>query len=123
MLKIMDVAVVVFLLNVTFAAAEEKLGVVVYPGAKYDEVMTQLSRFSPTVEAAAYRTGDSFPKVVEFYRKQGLLFLRLGGNAKERAQFKKVDRNVDVIIQSPWRDARTGAMMKDTLLTILKARQ
>lgn len=123
MLKRMNIAVVVCLLCVGLAAAEEKLGVPVYPGAKYDEVRSRLSKFSATVEAAAYRTDDSLLKVVEFYRKQGLLFIRTGGDPKESARFKDTGKNVDVAVQSPWKDPRTGALMKDTLIMILKDRQ
>ena len=123
MLKILNIAAVFFLLNIAFAAAEEKLGISVYPGAKYDEVRTKLAKFSPTVEGAAYRTNDGILKVVEFYRKQGLLFLHVGDDSKERARFKKVDTNVDVIVQNPWRDSQTGSTMKDTLILILKDQQ
>jgi hypothetical protein len=113
-------AVIVFLVCISSAAAEEQLGIAVYPGAKYDPVRTRLLRESLSAQGAAYRTSDDISNVIAFYRKQGLLYLKAGGSAKELARFKKADTGVDVVIQSPWRDARSGAMMTDTLILIIK---
>jgi len=102
------------------AAAEEQLGVAVYPGAKFDQARTKLLKASLAVEGAAYRTNDDIAKVIEFYRKQGLLFLKAGGKSKESARFKKNDSGVDVVVQNPWKNPTTGAEMKDTLIMIFK---
>lgn len=123
MLTRMSIAAVVFILSVSYAVAEEQLGITVYPGATYDQVMTKLLKKSPSVEGAAYRTDDALAEVAEFYRKQGLIFLRLGEPMKERARFKKTDTGVDVIVQNPWKDPRTGATMKGTLIMIIKGRE
>jgi hypothetical protein len=40
------------------------------------------------------------------------------GGDKENAMFKK--GNVDITIQNPWMDMKSGKMMKDTLITIVK---
>ncbi len=107
--------IVIFLVGVTLVSAEEKLGVAVYPGAKFDGGVTDfLKQLSP--EAVAYRTNDGVAKVVEFYKKQA--GLKYGGGDKENALFRKGD--VDVTIQSPWMDTKTGKMMKDTLISIVK---
>ena len=120
--KISFVALV-FALCASYAVAGERLGVTVYPGATLELVMTEELMKSPSIEGAAYRTDDGMAKVTEFYRKQGLIFLRLGHPAKESARFKKPDTGVDVVVQSPWKDPRTGAMMKDTLILIIKDRE
>ena len=62
---------------------------------------------------------NGMAKVTEFYRKQGLVFLRFGSSEKI-ARFMKYDANVEVVIQNPWKDAKTGAMMTDTLILIYK---
>ena len=114
------VAAFVFMLCISSAAAEDRLGVPVYPGAKYDQARTKLLKDSLSVKGAAYRTSDDMEKVTAFYRKQGLLFLKHGGSSKEFARFKKVDTDVDVIVQNPWKDAQTHATMTDTLIQIFK---
>jgi hypothetical protein len=100
--------------------AEEKFGVKVYEGAKLDkQTSTQVSE-AFSIEAFCYRTGDSLDKVVAFYKKEpGLEFMGGGkGDAKEGAMFKKGD--VDITIQNPWMDMKTGQLTKDTLITIVK---
>jgi len=79
-----------------------------------------LLRQNPSMHGAAYRTSDDIAKVTAFYREQGLLFLKIGSPSKESARFKKVDSNVDVVVQQPWKDAQTGAAMTDTLILIIK---
>ncbi|HSA77585.1 MAG TPA: hypothetical protein VLG72_01855 [Nitrospirota bacterium] len=120
MLKRTSVAAFVFMLCLSSAAAEEQLGVAVYPGAKFDQARTKLLKASLSVEGAAYRTKDDIAKVIEFYRKQGLLFLKVGSPSKESARFKKTDTDVDVVVQNPWKDPKTGAAVKDTLIMIYK---
>lgn len=120
MLKRTIVAAFVFMLCLSSAAAEEQLGVAVYPGAKFDQARTKLLKASLSVEGAAYRTNDDIAKVIEFYRKQGLLFLKVGSPSKESARFKKTDTDVDVVVQNPWKDPKTGAAIKDTLIMIYK---
>jgi hypothetical protein len=115
------VAAFVFMICIiSSAAAEERLGVDVYPGAKYDRARTELLLKSMPAQGAAYRTKDGIAKVTEFYRKQGLLFLKVGSPSRDRVRFKKADTGVDVVVQSPWRDAKTGAKMTDTLILIFK---
>jgi hypothetical protein len=95
--------------------AEEKYGIIVYTGAKYDSVASEfLKQISP--QSAAYRTSDSVGKVVDFYKKQSGCKL-VGEPTKEGAMFRK--GNVDVTIQSPYMDTRTGQMMRDTLISIV----
>jgi len=120
MLKRTSVAVFAFMLYISTAAAEERLGVVVYPGAKFDQARTILLKASMSVEGAAYRTNDDIGRVIEFYRKQGLLFLKAGSRSKESARFKKTDTGVDVVVQNPWKNPNTGTEMTDTLILIFK---
>ena len=120
MLTRMSIAAVVVVLCVSYAVAEERLGIAVYPGATYDQTMTTVLKRTPSIEGAAYRTNASMDEVTEFYRKQGLLLLRFGEPTKERARFKQTDTGVDVIVQNPWKDPRTGAPMKGTLIMIIQ---
>jgi hypothetical protein len=108
------------LLFISSAFAEEQLGVAVYPGAKYDQVRTNMLRESMSAKGSAYRTSAPIADVVAYYKKQGLLFLKVGSSSQESARFKKVDANVDVVVQNPWQDAKTGATMTDTLILIFK---
>jgi len=113
-------ALIVTLLALSVAAsgAEEKFGVKVYEGAKLDKETSALVSESFSVEAFCYRTSDSLNKVVAFYKNQpGLEFM---GEGKEGAMFKK--GNVDVTIQNPWMDMKTGQIIKGTLITIAKPR-
>jgi hypothetical protein len=120
MLKRAIFAAFMFMLCISSAASEEQLGVAVYPGAKFDQARTKLLQASLSVEGAAYRTNDDITKVVEFYRKLGLLFLKVGSPSKESARFIKTDTDVEVFVQNPWRDPKTGAVVTDTLILIFK---
>jgi hypothetical protein len=111
------------MLCISSAAAEEQLGVAVYPGAEFDQARTKLLKTSLTVEGAAYRTNDDIASVIEFYRKQGLLFLKVGSPSKESARFKKTDVDVDVVVQNPRKNPKTGAAMADTLILIFKKKE
>ena len=97
------------------AGAEEKHGVQVYPGAKADPGLSaQLAKVFKK-DAACYRTGDAVAKVNAFYGKQpGLTSM---GTTSEGGAFKKGD--LMVTVQNPWMDMKTGAMQKDTLITIM----
>jgi len=98
------------------AGAEEKFGVKVYDGAKFDASTSKTVSESMSINAACYRTNDGVAKVVEFYKKQpGLESM---GESKEGAMFKK--GNIDITIQNPWIDMKSGKMMKDTLISIVK---
>lgn len=108
------------MLFISSAFAEEQLGVAVFPGAKYDQAQTLLLRKTMSVKGAAYRTNAPVAEVADYYKKQGLLFLKIGSASKKIARFKKVDGDVDVVVQSPWQDAKTGATMTDTLILIIK---
>ena len=114
------IAAFVLMISLSSAAAEDQLSVAVYPGAKYDQDRTAQLRKSLSAKGAAYRTSDDIAKVISFYREQGLLFLKIGGTTKEVARFKKVEADVDVVVQNPWKDAKTGKTMTDTLIMIFK---
>jgi hypothetical protein len=106
------------LLAVPYASgAEERFGVAVYPGAKYDEATSRTIKEGMGMEAACFRTNDSVAKVVDFYRQQKSLRL-LGDATKEGALFRS--KAVDVTVQTPWMNMKTGAMMQDTLISIVK---
>lgn len=99
--------------------AEEKFGVKVYEGAKADKETSAAVSEAFSMEAFCYRTADGLEKVVAFYKKEpGLEFM---GESKEGAMFRK--GNVDVTIQTPWMDMKTGQLMKDTLITIVRREQ
>jgi hypothetical protein len=113
-------ALFVCMICVSAAAAEDRLGVPVYPGATYDPVRTKLFATNPSMDGAAFRTSDDIGKVKIFYQKQGLVLLKVGSTSNERARFKSMEVNTDVVIQQPWQDPQTKAMMTDTLILILR---
>jgi hypothetical protein len=98
------------------ARAERKHGVAVYPGARYDASASEVTRRALRMDAACYRTDDALAKVTAFYRKQP--GFRLLNDGAEGSFLKK--GNVDVTVQRPWVDVRTGVRHQDTLLTIMK---
>jgi hypothetical protein len=113
------IAVVVLTLAAGFVAAEEKFGVPVYPGAKYDAETSKAVKDMMKMETACYRTEDPISKVAAFYKEQGLK--SIGDVTKEGALLRK--GKIDVTIQSPWMNMKTGAMMKDTLISIVKNKE
>lgn len=98
------------------ANAEERMGVTVYPGAMHDAETSKVIKEMAGGEAACYTTADPVAKVAAFYRQLGLK--AIGDVSKEGAMFRK--GAVDVTIQSPWMDMKTGAMKKTTLVSIVK---
>lgn len=96
--------------------AEEKFGVPVYPGAKFDADTTKFVTDSFKVEVACYRSGDSLAKIAEFYKKQS--GIETMGVEKEGAMFTK--KKINITVQNPWMDMKTGKMNKDTLISIGK---
>jgi hypothetical protein len=118
----LGIAAFLFLLYIPFAAAEERLDVEVYPGAKYDGPLSLALMRNPALQGAAFRTDDDIERVAAFYRKKGLLFLKMGSR-KESARFKDMEKNVDVVIQQPWKDPQSHALMKDTLILIMREKE
>jgi hypothetical protein len=114
--RIILLVAALFLLSVITAGAEEKFGVKVYGGAKYDTATTKDLSESFSINTACYRTNDSVAKVAEFYKKQP--GMKYTGGEKVSAAFS--NGNVDVTIQNPWMHMKTGKMMTDTLITIVK---
>ena len=114
--KMIAFVAVLFVAGIMTAGAEEKFGVKVYDGAKYDASTSKTVSESMSINAACYRTNDSVAKVAAFYKKQA--GLESMGENKEGAMFKKGD--VDITIQNPWMDMKSGKMMKDTLISIVK---
>ena len=111
-----------------------KAGIAVYPGAKPDAAASKMLREGMGLTAAAYRTGDDVAKVSAFYEKQGAAFSKMPGADKEQAGFSagcKDEYNpymkksmkkcgYQVTIQNPWMDMRTGQLVRDTLISIVK---
>jgi hypothetical protein len=116
----LTLAMMVLALCAAIVMADEKFGVKVYEGAKLDKETSARVSEAFSVEAFCYRTSDGLEKVVAFYKKEpGLEFMGGGsGGGKEGAMFKKGD--VDVTIQNPWMDMKTGQLTKDTLISIVK---
>lgn len=53
---------------------------------------------------------------MDFYKN--LPDFKLVGSTKEGGMFQK--GNIDVTIQSPWMNTKTGKMIKDTVISIVK---
>ena len=107
----------ILLFTVTAAAAEEKFGVPVFPGATYDEKTSDYLDEVQCLEAAAYRTTENPEAVAAFYAKQGLVLVK--GKAKAHATFKKEEVEV-AVFGPPRKDPGTGKKVNDTLITITK---
>jgi len=107
---------VVLVAGLTVAGAEEKFGVKVYDGAKYDADTTQFLATQLKMDGACYRTPATPAQVVEFYKKQpGTTEVH---SSAKGGMFKK--DNIDITIQSPWMNMKSGQRMQDTLITIAK---
>ncbi len=120
MLARISIAAIVFMMCLSSAAAEERLGVAVYPGAKYDPAGSKRIQNSLSPRGAAYRTSDNIEQVIAFYRQQGLLLLKAGSPSKDHARFKKADTGVDVVVERLRNDPQTGVTTTGTLIQIFK---
>ena len=109
-------ALLAFVASLTMAGAEEKYGVKVYDGAKYDAETSQVLITAMKVDGACYRTGATPAQVNEFYRKQPAT--TEVHTSPKGGMFKK--GNVNITVQSPWLNMKTGQQMKDTLISIVK---
>jgi hypothetical protein len=97
------------------AAAEDKFGVPVYAGAKYD---AETSAFVVQMggQAACYQSADDLAKVVAFYSKlPGIVVIHTSAKG---AMFKL--NGVSITLQSPWMNMKTGARNTNTLISIVK---
>jgi hypothetical protein len=114
--KIFMISVISILLACAgIVSASDKFGVPVYPGAKPDSEATKVVAQMSTGGGECYRTNDNLAKVVDFYKKQpGLKYV---GGDKEGAMFRK--GKVDVTLQNPWMDMKTGKKNTDTLISIV----
>ena len=94
MIKLNLVAAVVLLVLAGSALAAENLGVTIYPGAKYDEVMSklqaQVAQASGGGSSTCYRTKDPVAKVTQFYQKEGFK-PSMGAVTEDDAMLKKGD--------------------------------
>jgi hypothetical protein len=105
--------------GLTIAGAEEKYGVNVYDGAKYDADTTQFLATQMKVDGACYRTDATPAQVNEFYKKQpGTTEVHTSAKG---GMFKT--GGVNITVQSPWMNMKTGQHMTDTLISIVKAGQ
>lgn len=97
------------------ASAEDKFGVKVYDGAKYDADTTAFVA-QMGGQAACYRSADGLAKLVAFYSKlPGVTIVHTGDKG---AMFKL--NGVTITLQSPWMNMKTGARNSDTLISIVK---
>jgi len=99
------------------AGAEERFGVAVYPGAKYDDATSKYMSESMQLTIACFRTNDGLDKVATFYRKQKGLSIR-GDVMMENARFQS--NTADVTLQNPWMNVISGRMMNETLISIMR---
>lgn len=107
---------VVLAAGLRMPAGEQKYGVAVYDGAKYDDETSQFLITQMKVDAACYRTAATPAQVNEFYKKQpGIAEVQTNNTG---GMFKK--GTVNITVQSPWMNMKTGQHMKDTLISIVK---
>ena len=101
--------------NLTRAQSETKFGVPVYAGAKLDaDTTTILAKM--VGQAAAYRSPDALAKITAFYSK--LPGVKVVHTDDKGAMFNL--NGVNITLQNPWMDMKTGALNKDTLISIVK---
>lgn len=115
-------------------AAAQATRIAVYPGAKTDASTTEFLRRQMGVDGTAYRTSDGLQKVAAFYQAQPGI-QPMGEANKDSAAFvagckeefnavmkKKMTTGCThhVTVQSPWMDMKTGKMVPDTLVSIVK---
>src|ERR1039458_6469302 len=118
-MKISSLAVfvlAVFVVGLTMAGAEEKFGAKVYDGAKYDAETTQAINSAMKIDGDCYRTDATVAQVNEFYKKQPDT-TEVHTSAKGGLFKKGV---VNITVQSPWMNMKTGQHMTDTLISIGK---
>jgi hypothetical protein len=113
-------AIVLGVLLATPSSAEEKHGVAVYPGAKLDEQTGAILKKDMNLDATCYRSGDAVAKITAFYEKQPG-FKVVGEATKESSLLEKP--GVNVTVQRPWLDMKSGQVQKDTtLISIVKTK-
>lgn len=111
--RILALLAVLFFACVFSAKAEDKFGVKVYDGAKFDAARSKGVSLLWSIDTACYHTSDSLEKVTKFYKNQPGMKDMSG--SKETPIFRK--GNVQVTIENPWYDTN-GKKMTDTLITI-----
>ena len=104
-------------LFISHAAAEQKHGVEVYPGAKAHAETTEFLQKSLKMQGNAYVTSDSVAKVTDFYKKQPGLKQNPGADSTQSGFMGK---GVMVTIQNPWMDMKTSKKETSTLVSIVK---
>lgn len=92
---------IALMVSASSAWAEDKLGVAVYPGAKFDAQDTAVVK-QLGADGACYRTNEAPQKLVEFYKKQSGLkpLLPPPGVVSLATVFQK-GQDIQVRIQSP----------------------
>jgi len=115
--KILAVLLIVLFASAATVAAEDRFGLSVYPGAGYDDATSWQLKSMMQVEGACFQTDDGVADVVAFYKKQAGL-RPVGAPTSEGAMFKS--DTVDVTIQNPLMDMKSGKMVHKTLISIVK---
>lgn len=113
--------ILVGLLMIASARAEERHGIRVYGGAILDTVETNFVQEVVGGDGYCFRTTDSVEKVSAFYRQLPGLVSR-GGDESEERFVKELEngQTVYVMIASPWTAAKTGQLQEDTIIKIIK---
>lgn len=130
---VLMLVVLALLLAVTHLNAEERFGLEVYGGAKYEESASDFLQHEMNVKAFCYRTGDGVAAVIDFYKgKEGLYLMAEDDSGAffrrcERAEYSKlfdqmVPKNcdLDITIQSPWMNMKTKEINSDTLISFVQ---
>jgi hypothetical protein len=100
-------------------SAEEAHGVSVFPGAKHDETTSGVVKKQLGIDAQCFRTDAGVAEVTAFYRKQP--GFKVVSEDEGGSMLKK--GGVDVTVQRPWMDMKTGDIRKDTLISIVKPKK
>jgi hypothetical protein len=120
MRKLLLAAAAAAVLAAATGRAADVHGVPVYPGASVDTDSTAFLRDQMKLDAKAFKTPDDVAKVAAFYKT--VRGLKIVSEPDEQgAMYRKGD--VDVTLQRPYMDMKTGQMVQATLVSIVKQKR
>ncbi len=108
---------VALVMTLTASYAQQPSVAAVYPGAAKNDGATELLK-QMGLEGTAYTSSDPLTKVVAFYKGQK----DLNATSVDDTGALFEGKDVNVTIQNPWMDGKTGQLTKSTLISIVKTK-
>jgi hypothetical protein len=109
----------------------EESGIPLYPGAVHDAETESFLRDNMGLHASVYQSDDNVTEISSFFEdsglkrihadKEGVLLKRCAEeyNPYLKKTMSTSDCDVEITIQSPWMDMKTGKLKKNTLISIV----